>query len=341
MRGAAAGAAVTMLLAAGCASGGDGDTGSADVASSVAAPSVTAAPATDAPTTTTTAAPLSLYDAACAGSLTVATVGRVAAAAGSELSGIVASRTHPGVLWVHNDSGAGPEVYAIGLDGALLATYELAAEAKDWEDIAVGPSTTAADGWALYLGDIGDNAEARSKVELYRIDEPAVTAGAPAAAGPETAQPISSVRTITLTYPDHPHNAEAMLVDPITGDLVIITKETSGVAQVFVVAAAALGSGAATPVLAGTLDMGAGLGGLVTGADISPDGSLVAVRTYATVRLYARAPGQSVAEALVPPPCDGPMPIEVQGEAVTITADGRSYVTVSEGAEQLLHQTAP
>src|SRR5215207_1575918 len=57
-----------------------------------------------------------------------------------EISGVAASRAHPGVLWTHNDSGGAPEVYAVAQDGADLGTYAVdGARATDWEDIAVGP----------------------------------------------------------------------------------------------------------------------------------------------------------------------------------------------------------
>ena len=57
-----------------------------------------------------------------------------------EVSGVVASRVHPPVLWVHNDSGGKPAVYAIAPDGTSLGAYRVdGARAVDWEDIAVGP----------------------------------------------------------------------------------------------------------------------------------------------------------------------------------------------------------
>lgn len=39
----------------------------------------------------------------------------------SESSGLVASRTHDGVFWTHNDSGDAPRIFAIDRSGALLA----------------------------------------------------------------------------------------------------------------------------------------------------------------------------------------------------------------------------
>jgi hypothetical protein len=39
-------------------------------------------------------------------------------------------------------------------------------------------------------------------------------------------------------------------------------------------------------------------------------------------------------------PCQGPVPIEVQGEALGFRPDARSYFTVSEGAHAPLHEFA-
>jgi hypothetical protein len=43
-----------------------------------------------------------------------------------ELSGMAASRRHPGVLWAHNDSGNDAEVFAVRETGEVLATLRLA-----------------------------------------------------------------------------------------------------------------------------------------------------------------------------------------------------------------------
>ena len=56
-----------------------------------------------------------------------------------ESSGLAISRTQPGVLWSHNDSGDGPNLYAVDISGKLLAQYRVDnALARDWEDISTG-----------------------------------------------------------------------------------------------------------------------------------------------------------------------------------------------------------
>lgn len=299
------------------------------------APTTASSPATSA---TSAPAPAETSDAlvpeACAGDLAVTSVGTVDAAAGAELSGMVASRAHPGVWWVHNDSGAGPLIHAIADDGRLLGSFDLGSPAVDWEAIAVAPD---GDGWSLLVGDIGDNAESRPSVQVIRVAEPEV--GPDQAASVTTSVPDAGI--VTLTYPDRPHNAEAMLVDPDTGQLVIITKEITGPAHVFVADGEALEAGATVPLdAAGTVDLGGqALISWVTAADISPDGTLVAARTYGGVHLFARESGRSVADALAGTPCAAPPPLEAQGEAIAVDADGRSYRTVAEGETPILHRT--
>jgi hypothetical protein len=55
-----------------------------------------------------------------------------------ECSGRAASRTNPGVLWTHNDSGDGPFVYAMDETGKKMGTWRVTEiGAEDWEAIAV------------------------------------------------------------------------------------------------------------------------------------------------------------------------------------------------------------
>ena len=93
--------------------------------------------------------------------------GRLAAPEATEISGLVASPTQPGVLWAHNDSGDRARIFALRNDGSLIASLDVpGAEATDWEDIAVGP------GDDLLLGDIGDNQSVRKDIDIYRVPEP-------------------------------------------------------------------------------------------------------------------------------------------------------------------------
>ncbi|MBZ5711060.1 hypothetical protein [Nannocystis pusilla] len=236
-----------------------------------------------------------------------------------EASGLVESRSQPGVFWVHNDSGDEPRFFAFDAAGALLGSFEVdGAVAIDWEDMSAGPGPTAGE-W-LYFGDIGDNSETRPFITVYRVPEPDVAAAA------DDLVVISAVEAIELVYPDEPHNAETLMVDPQTGDLVIVAKGDP--TRIF---------RAPGPVAAGgpyTLEEIAPIqfpATVATGGDISPTGDFIAVRTYAQAFLWLRPPGTSLADALAGEPCTLPLAIEPQGETLTIAHDRSGYYTFSEG----------
>src|SRR5262245_318230 len=107
-----------------------------------------------------------------------------------ESSGLAISRTQPGVLWSHDDSGDGPNLYAIDMSARLLAEFKLeGADARDWEDISAGPcpavmapQTAGARSECLYVADTGDNNQVRPDVAIYIVVEPSVGASGAASA---------------------------------------------------------------------------------------------------------------------------------------------------------------
>ena len=79
-------------------------------------------------------------------------------------------------------------------------------------------------------------------------------------------------------------------------------------------------------------------GTIITGADISPDGSTILVRTYRRILAFSRGEHGTVAAAFRRPSCDAPQIDEPQGEAIGFTANGASYVTISEGVGAAVHR---
>lgn len=246
-----------------------------------------------------------------------------------ETSGLVASRTQPDVLWLHNDSGDTPRVFAVRPTGETIASYLLeGAIALDWEDMALGPGPEA-DVDYLYLADIGDNGTIRGYVTVYRVPEPVVDA-----AGGE-GLPLGGVVPVDLKYPDGSHNAETLLSDPRTGDLLIVTKEDAGPSRVFRAAAPIDVEGKTTMEEIATLSFGVEpLPGnpLATGGDIADDGSLVVVRTYSHAFAWRRPAGLDLAEAFAGPPCPLPTLPDADGEAIAVLPGLGGFVTISEGA---------
>ncbi len=256
----------------------------------------------------------------------------------TEASGIAASRRNPGVLWLHNDSGDGPRVFATNGAGKHLGTFTLGGvQAVDWEDIAVGPGPVAGASY-VYVGDFGDNLATRANIRIHRFVEPDVDEAAAAAD-----VTVSDVESFTLQYEDGPRNAETLWVDPINADVVIVSKEDSGPSHVYRVAALAAGAGSLTLKRIASLPFGTEpLTGsnLTTGGDISPSGRWLAVRSYTHAFIWRRAVGQDLASALAGEPCPVPLLLQPQGEAFGFTHDESGYYTVSEGNGSPLHYYA-
>jgi hypothetical protein len=277
----------------------------------------------------------------CARFAEVEAMGTVADPALEEISGIAASRRHEGIIWAEEDSGNDAAIHALSPQGELLGTYQIeGAEAVDWEDLASGPGVDPAQP-ALYVGDIGDNGADRPSVTIYRVAEPEAP---PSGAGGT----LPLLDRTEVTYPDGPVDAESLLVDPASGDVIVITKALLGPSQVLRVPSDALGAGAAVEAeVVGELEvpselaLGAGLPGTaVTSADIAPDGSFVLVRTYQALLAYPRAADQSVAEALAGDPCSAPVAQETQGEAVAVAPLGDAYLTVGEQVGAAVNRVA-
>jgi len=251
-------------------------------------------------------------------------MGRVSGDQVLEASGLALSRRQPGVLWTHNDSGDTARVFALDSTGQVVGEVQIAgANAHDWEDMAVGPGPDGGD--ALYMGDIGDNGSSRDDIHVWVVPEPEAIDGTASATG------------IRLHYPDQAHDAEALLVDPLSGDLYIITKIIDGHSLVFR-AAAPLG---AEMTLEQVADLAlAGRDGisvpLATAADVSPDGSCVYLRTYGDVVAWERDPATPLHEAFAGTLLSMAAAAEPQGEAIAAADFG--YWTLSEGKGAMLYR---
>ena len=255
--------------------------------------------------------------------------GRVTSAAAIELSGLALSRVQPRVLWTHNDSGDRARLFAVTPRGRLLAELAVTgAEHVDWEDIAVGSAPQPGD--ALYVGDIGDNLAARASVVVYRVPEPRLD-------GP--ANETAPAEPLTLRYPDGPRDAEALLVDRSGGALVIVSKEFSGKARVYVADHPAAGA-TTTMRRAGRVSLGPGAA--VTAGDVSANGRTIMLRTYDRAFVWSRRRGESVAAAMRRRPCAARTSLlaEGQAEALALSQDGRAFYTVPEGKRPPLRRYA-
>ena len=261
----------------------------------------------------------------CDGVLRVRVTGRVASQAATELSGLVLSRSRPGVLWTHNDSGDSARLLAVSSSGATVAEVALTgAENVDWEDIALGP------GGALLVGDIGDNLGQRPAAVVYRVREPA----APGASS------VAVAARYELRYPDGARDAEALLFDRSTGAIIIVSKSFGAEARVY---AARRPSSQQITTLRRTGTIRLGPGEPVTAGDVSADGRTIVLRTYDRAFVWRRRAGETITAALRRRPCraEAELAGEGQGEAIALTRDGRAFITVPEGPRPVLRRYEP
>jgi DNA-binding beta-propeller fold protein YncE len=244
-----------------------------------------------------------------------------------EASGIAKSMLHPGVVYMHNDSGDSARFFALDVrTGRTVATYAVPSAINvDWEDIAVARDRRGLP--SVWLADIGDNDARRTEVRIYRVDEPR----SPASGLPEVWR---------LRYPDGPHDAESLAVAP-GGTAVIVTKSVLGSSAVYAVPARPGGVqtlrriGEIRFAFTGTPG-GPNIAGQLTatGAAFSRDGTLLAVRTYTDAYLWRVVDGD-VAAALHAAPVRVALPPQPQGEGIAV--DGSRLLVNSEGRRSAVY----
>ena len=234
----------------------------------------------------------------------------------TEISGMAPSIRHPDVLWIHNDSGRGPRLFAVDTKTCeTLATLTIrGARARDFEAIASGRNAKGKP--VLWLGDIGDNLDSWDSVEVLAIKEPK-----------RLRSKSVSAQAYSLTYDDRPHNAEALLASPRDGRLWVVTKQ--------------LAHGSLyrlpSPLRLGAMNVAKKLrveGGLITDGAVSPQGDRYVLRDYVDAVIYeGLPPGRELARIR--------LPYQTQGEAISWSGDGRSLLVTSERDDRLIRVSVP
>lgn len=195
-----------------------------------------------------------------------------------------------------NDSGNEPVVYVVDRRGRTVGRTRYAEDVTDPEAMApAGPRH-------VWVADIGDNAEDRDDVTVYRV---------PVGRGDRTV----TAPSVRLRYPDMPHDAEALLV--VRGRFYVLTKAVTGSAVY------------AAPRRGGTLHYVARLPGLITDAALLPDGRHALVRGYADAQVVT-VPGFRPLPGFV-------LPAQPQGEGISVGPHGRVRVG-SEGTHAAVWQ---
>ena len=230
----------------------------------------------------------------------------------TEASGLAPSRRHPGIIYMHNDSGDGPRIFAVGPDGRTRAIFTLAgARNRDWEGMALGRDGAGRP--ALYVADVGDNLGGQWPfVTVYRIPEPA-----------QMRSQTLRATAFRLKYRDGARNAESVLIDPRTNRLYIASKLLTG--ALYAAPARLKTSGFNMLRKVGDAPP------IATDAAFAPDGRTFVIRTYTEAYVYAMTaagPGRRLDVV--------PLPDQDQGESIAFGPDGTALLAGSEGADEPL-----
>jgi hypothetical protein len=211
-----------------------------------------------------------------------------------ESSGLVAQ---DGIVITTNDSGDSGRVFAV--DPATGDTVGVTTWPSDPVDVeALAPAGPG----HVWVGDIGDNRAVRESVEVLRV---------PVGRGDVAATPAS----YELVYAHGPRDAEALVRNPVTGQLFVITKGIFG------------GTVYAAPLTLrddrpNRLVEVAEAPGIVTDATFLPGGGAVVMRTYSQAYVVDVPSWQPVTS--------WSLPAQDQGEGITVDPDG--LLVSSEGA---------
>lgn len=194
-----------------------------------------------------------------------------------EVSGIVQSLRYDGVFWVLGDSGTGNRIAPVTAEGKLArgwpgpVTIE-GVKNNDWEDLALDGKGN------LVIADLGNNSGRRKQLMLHFVREPR-----PGAAS------VKPARTLRVHYEDQQGGSDDFDCEALfcsNDRFFVLTKRRSDNRTVLY-RLAGEAAGRSNP-LRRVADFD--VGGLVTAADVSPDGRLVAVLTYTSLWVFPAEP---------------------------------------------------
>ncbi len=212
----------------------------------------------------------------------------------NEVSGLARS-SQPGVFWAHNDSGDEARIFAITLDGKPVIPDYLARRYSDgswpglrvlnawnvdWEDM-----TAAGD--VLYLADVGNNSNARRDLGVYFLPEP----------NPFAVPEARALGFLPIRYPDQDTypatqwHFDCEAVFAADGKLHFLTKHRAPGQQtgwqpgtkLYRLDTQYIDRDNVLTLVSARDDVV-----LPTAAELSPDGSRLAVLTYIAIWIFAR-----------------------------------------------------
>jgi hypothetical protein len=250
-----------------------------------------------------------------------------------EASGMVRDPRRQGLFWLHNDSGNPPVLYAVDSTGRLVGSAGVSGTPNvDPEDIALARCGEA---WCLYLADIGDNLARRPFILVHRLPLPEL----PIEGTGREVEPVVPLASYMLVYPDGPRDAESLIVDAERGELVIVSKGREDMVWLYAARLAELEEATGGPAVTlrrlGRLNVPIGqlTSQYLTAADLSPDGTRLAIRSYSTLFLLPWSGSAGFDSTAAPLDVGLSSAMEPQGEGLAFTGDGGWVYLASEGRD--------
>lgn len=250
-----------------------------------------------------------------------------------EVSGLAASHRHSDVLWLLDDGGNPARLFAVSRRGRKLATVAVEGVVKtDWEDLAAFDL----DGrHYLLIADTGDNGGLRKTLQLHVLEEPSRI---------EDGGTVRPAWSIAFRWPDGPRDVEAVTVDAVRGEILLISKKRQPPELFALPLQPAHGLQTARRVghLAGVPQASAEdqrenpalarRRSQVTAAAVSPDRGTLAVLTYHDLLLYRRRGDEDWAQTVARKPQTHELPWLPQPEALDWARNGRALFATGEFA---------
>jgi hypothetical protein len=210
-----------------------------------------------------------------------------------ESSGLVAGH---GLFATVNDSGDSGRVFVV--DAASCRTVGT----TTWTDAAEDIEALAPAGGEVLVGDIGDNLAQRDSLRLLRV---------PVGPGPRAVTPTS----YEITYPGGARDAEALLVHPRSGRVLVASKGLmSGTLYA--------GPKRLSSTEANRMEPVADVLGMATDGAFFPDGRHFVLRSYSRAVVYTYPGLESIGEVTLPD--------QEQGEGIAVDERNRVFLS-SEG----------
>ncbi|MEM7281286.1 MAG: hypothetical protein AAF438_06635 [Pseudomonadota bacterium] len=254
-------------------------------------------------------------------------VGRISNTEIDEASGMAGSIRHPGVLWVHNDSGGAARLFAISHTGKTLGQVRFPGLRNlDWEDV----TSFRFDGKPyLAIADIGDNFAVRKAPSIHIVEEPDFGKPAPRA---------QVAWSIPYEYEDGARDCESIAIDVENERVLLLTKrDVLPVLYELPLRPSGRKSVARRlvevplPQPSDELKRIKNRKGLYsaqpTAMDISDDGTQAAVLTYRNAYFFAREEDSSWEQAFTRAPKVIALPPMDSGEALAFATSGEIFVT--------------